>query len=306
MSNEKEIILSDLDLVFRLLWQLDIETRKRYLELERTLSELTQDEATIYSITLLEDLSTISHSDPDQEMESITGRSIVLFQEVTKTYSDELIQQLKTSIETDIAKHSDRLVQDLLCVYGEDFVKKAPEVKFGFKREMTDYVDNQVENVVATFRKDIDEFSNDFEAAIELVSTEIEQLQNMTATDENTLDKQYNNNSELKCHLHKREEDSIGLEEYLDKEKCYTDQENLPHIEKVDTGQDDSIDKTDETVLEDIASDLPESSMSKNIEVDVLQKRDIPTRKVAAKNGKTNILKKMWHTIKRLFSCKSG
>ena len=298
--------MTDLDVVFRLLWQLDIETRKRYLELERTLSEVTQDKATIYSITLLEDLSTITHSDPDQEMESITGRIIVLFQEVTKTYSDELIQQLKTSIWTDITKHSDCLVRDLLCVYGENFVKYAPEVMSGFKREMTDYVDNQVENAVVTFSKEIGEFSNDFEAAIELVSTEIEQLQSMVATDENTLDKQYNNNSELECHLHKREEDSVRLEEYLDKEECYTDQENLPYMRKVDTGLDDSLDKTDETVLEDIASDLPESSMSKNIEVDVLQKRDIPTRKVAAKNGKTNILKKMWHTIKRLFSCKSG
>ena len=142
--------------MFRSLWQLDIETRKKYLELERTLSEVTQDKATAYSITLLEDLSTISNSDPDQEMENITGRIIVLFQEATKTCSDELIQQLKSSIETDIIKHSDRLVQDLLCVYGEDFVKYAPEVIIGFKREMTDYVDNQVENVVATFSKDID------------------------------------------------------------------------------------------------------------------------------------------------------
>ena len=174
LNNETETTTTELkctlDIIYGLLWQLDTYTRKRCLELERTLSEITQVKATLYSMTLLENLSYISNSDPDQEMDSLTGRTIVLFQAEVKTFRGKLYLQLEKGFDNDIAEYSGSLIRDLLCVYGDDVDQYASELLFGFNKEMKIYIDDLVEKTTFTFDHELEEYSHELESAIEVES----------------------------------------------------------------------------------------------------------------------------------------
>ena len=147
--------------VYGLLRMSEKDSRRRFQDLERTMSDVIQLTADVYSNSLYEKC-VISYDGTDEDTDKLFDGIVKLFHKEIIVYSNGFIKRLVTGFETDVTVYSDSLMRELICVFNEELVQYTDELLQMFDKEMEEYMDELESKILSIFDKEIEVYNHNF------------------------------------------------------------------------------------------------------------------------------------------------